>query len=203
MLKLIYRITKKEELNLMTIKAYPEPYIQYLAEYFGSRDFFECHEVMEEYWKAQPNSRYTGCWLVFIRISVACYHARRGNWVGARKMINRAAEEVDPTLMSELGMDGQELARILVNTKTDWYLSEEPNYQDLDLPIQDEQLLECCQQYCSARGWSWGKPLAEMADDLVHKHLRRDRSEVVETRRLSALLKSRKSKEDELPNLQN
>jgi predicted metal-dependent hydrolase len=183
----------------MIIKAYPEPYIQYLAEYFGSRDFFECHEVMEEYWKAQQNSRYTGCWLVFIRISVACYHARRGNWVGARKMINRAVEEVDPALMSELGMDGLELAQILANTKTDWNLSDSPSYQDLVLPIQDERLLKSCQQYCSDREWSWGKPLAETDDDLVHKHLRRDRSEVVETRRLSALNKSRKSKEDELP----
>ena len=30
---------------------YPEAYIEYLMYFHGNRDYFECHEVLEEYWK--------------------------------------------------------------------------------------------------------------------------------------------------------
>jgi predicted metal-dependent hydrolase len=31
---------------------YPQAYVAYLAEFYGSRNFFECHEIMEEYWNS-------------------------------------------------------------------------------------------------------------------------------------------------------
>ena len=34
---------------------YPEAYTDYLCYFHGARDYFECHEVMEEYWKEHPN----------------------------------------------------------------------------------------------------------------------------------------------------
>lgn len=173
----------------MNMTPYPEEYIRFLAEYHGSRDYFECHEVMEEYWKDQPHSKYTGCWLVFIRISVACYHARRGNWNGARKMMTKASEEVNPSLMSELGLDGPQLATMLARTQNHWITDVDLMYEPLNLPILDEQLLQRSQQYCLEQGWLWEGTIADTNEELIHKHLRRDRAEVVEARRLSAILK--------------
>lgn len=41
---------------------YPEAYIEYLAEFHGSRDYFECHELLEEHWKKtlRENGNYIG-----------------------------------------------------------------------------------------------------------------------------------------------
>ncbi len=30
---------------------YPNAYLDYLVYFHGHRDYFECHEVLEEYWK--------------------------------------------------------------------------------------------------------------------------------------------------------
>ncbi|MBW5446539.1 DUF309 domain-containing protein [Cohnella sp. CFH 77786] len=165
---------------------YPKAYIDFLAEYHGSRDYFECHEIMEEYWKEQAGTRHTGCWLVFIRIAVACYHARRGNWAGARKMMAKAAEEAEPALMAELGMDGEELAARLQAAAVAWSRPRPPAYRDIELPIADPALKEAAQSACLNRGWEWDTPLDRVDADTVNRHLTRDRTRVVEARRLSA-----------------
>lgn len=164
---------------------YPQAYYRYLATYYGARDYFECHDIMEEYWKERSDSRYAGCWLVFIRIAVACYHARRGNWAGARKMMAKAAAETDPALMAELGMDGEALAGLLAQTSREWE-KENAVYRDLPLPIADPALERESREMCAANGWTWNMPLRHVADDIVHRHLTRDRTSVVEARRQSA-----------------
>ncbi len=164
---------------------YPQAYCRYLATYYGLRDYFECHDIMEEYWKEQPNARYTGCWLVFIRIAVACYHARRGNWAGARKMMAKAAEETDAALMSELGMDGEALSDLLSVTSHEWSQANAV-FRDLPLPIADPVLEQESRRICAANGWAWDTPLHQVAEAIVHRHLTRDRAPVVEARRQSA-----------------
>lgn len=164
---------------------YPQAYHRYLATYYGSRDYFECHDIMEEYWKEHPSDRYAGCWLVFIRIAVACYHARRGNWAGARKMMAKAAAETDPALMSELGMDGEALASLLAATSREWE-GGAAVYRDLPLPLADPALERESRFLCAANGWTWDMPLHQVEADIVHRHLTRDRTAVVEARRQSA-----------------
>lgn len=169
--------------------SYPQAYIEFLATYYGSRDFFECHDIMEDYWKEQGASRYAGCWLVFIRLSVACYHARRGNWSGARKMMAKAAEEIDAARMSELGIDGNALALLLRKTAEAWRETVNPVYHDIALPFTDAALEAEGQRICRERGWRWGTPSDQIEADIVHRHLTRDRTAVVEARRLAAARK--------------
>lgn len=33
---------------------YPEAYVAFLHEFHTTRDYFECHEILEEYWKEDP-----------------------------------------------------------------------------------------------------------------------------------------------------
>jgi uncharacterized protein len=176
---------------------YPHQYTEFLAEYHGSRDFFECHEIMEEYWKQQKGSRHEGCWLVFVRISVACYHGRRGNWAGARKLMAKAAEEVDPLKMSELGLHGDQLARMVTETSRQWNEIIHPVYCDLDLPIADSRLTEEGVRVCKEKGWDWRMPSSQADEYIVHKHLLRDRTDVVKTRKLSAERKKRSRAHEE------
>ena len=145
-----------------------------MATYYGKRDYFECHDIMEEQWKLDAHSRYTGSWLVFVRIAVACYHARRGNWAGARKMMAKAAKEADAKILTELGLDGEKLVAVLRRTSDAWNDAKCPVYEDLPLPIADPLLLEESKRICRANGWTWDTPLQDVPYDIVHRHLTRD-----------------------------
>lgn len=173
----------------MTNHEYPEEYIHYLAEYNGSRDYFECHEIMEEYWKEHPRSEYKACWLVLIRISVCLYHARRGNWSGAIKLMGKAVIEADAEQFDKLGLDGAELVRRITEALEGWS-SKEAVYEDIKLPIIDNQLLEAAQQKCLELGYTWGIRGVEAGDLVIHRHQTRDRSNVVSARVESAKRKA-------------
>jgi predicted metal-dependent hydrolase len=173
----------------MLMSDYPMEYIHYLAEYFGSRDYFECHEIMEEYWKEHPDSEYKTCWLVLIRIPVCLYHARRGNWKGAVKLMGKAAEEADARQFDQLGLDGNKLVAQLKKAKVEWN-NPDVAYMDIELPIMDVRLLEAAQRRCLELGYTWGIHGLEAGDSIIHRHRTRDRSEVVNTRMESAKRKA-------------
>ncbi len=168
---------------------YPEEYIHYLAEYYGSRDYFECHEIMEEYWKEHPESEYLTCWLVLIRISVCLYHARRGNWTGAVKLMGKAAEEADARLFDKIGLDGRKLVEQLKQAASDW-ARPDYTYADIELPITDARLRDAAQLRCRELGYTWGIRGLNAGDSVIHRHLTRDRSEVVRARAESAKRKA-------------
>jgi predicted metal-dependent hydrolase len=168
---------------------YPPAYIDYLAEYYGSRDYFECHEIMEEFWKENEWPEYRTCWLVLIRIAVCQYHSRRGNWTGAIKLMGKAADEAEPELFDRLGIDGGELAELLRRTAREWG-EPDASYRDIDLPIRDERLLGAAKQRCLELGYTWNLPGLEAGEEVIHRHLTRDREEVVLARAESARLKA-------------
>jgi len=168
---------------------YPQAYIDYLAEYYGSRDYFECHEIMEEYWKEDELPEYRTCWLVLIRIAVCQYHSRRGNWSGAIKLIGKAAAEVEPALFERLGVDGDELTKLLQRMLVEW---NRPGaaYRDIELPIRDERLMAAARRRSAELGYTWALPGMKAGEDVIHRHLTRNREEVVAARAESAMRKA-------------
>lgn len=56
---------------MINIVNYPQAYIEYLEYYHGARDYFECHEVLEEYWKENPSSPLSAAWVGLIQLAVA------------------------------------------------------------------------------------------------------------------------------------
>ncbi|MCD2486520.1 DUF309 domain-containing protein, partial [Staphylococcus aureus] len=50
---------------------YPKAYIDYLVEFHATRDYFECHEILEEYWKEDPPKKRKRYWVGFIELAVA------------------------------------------------------------------------------------------------------------------------------------
>jgi uncharacterized protein len=171
---------------------YPPAYIDFLAEYYGSRDYFECHELMEEHWKEHPDSHYSTCWLVFIRIAVCLYHARRGNWKGAAKLMAKGAEEAadHAALFCDLGIDGYALAERLSEAARQWTSADALAYADIELPIVDEYLLDAARRRCEELGYAFGKHGLAAGEDIIHRHLTRDRSDVVAARAESAKQKA-------------
>ena len=60
---------------------------------FNRREFFACHETLEELWKAEPahiRELYQG----ILQVGVAFYHAERGNYVGATELLRRGLERL-------------------------------------------------------------------------------------------------------------
>ncbi|KAF0994673.1 DUF309 domain-containing protein [Geobacillus sp. TFV-3] len=158
---------------------YPKAYIEYLVHFHSDRDYFECHEILEEHWK--QDGRNNG-WLVLIQMAVAFYHYRRGNVSGALRLIRRARALLDEAqeMIRRLGLDDEELARLLDDTAR--RIARGEPYESVELPIRDRSLYEQCQAACARRQLVWGQA-SDLANlDLVDKHRRRDRSDIIAAR---------------------
>jgi uncharacterized protein len=60
---------------------------------FNSTAYFEAHEVLEDVWRAAPGPEkkfYQG----LIQVAVALHHHGKGNLVGARSLLGRAARNL-------------------------------------------------------------------------------------------------------------
>jgi predicted metal-dependent hydrolase len=161
---------------------YPEEYLDYLVHFHGNRDYFECHEILEEYWKKSPASERKKVWVGLIQIAVALYHQRRGNFQGAKKMMTSAIEILakETGALHSLGIEWRMLLEKL-NERLKEIESCKP-YTSMDLPIGDPILRRDCNQLCMERGWVWGEPSVLDDESLIHKHTLRDRSDVINER---------------------
>lgn len=86
---------------------FPTSYIQYLAHFHGDRDYFECHETLEEYWKATDAGNKKSIWVALILLAVSTYHHRRNNFPGAIRTLTKAEEIFSETkeATARLGID--------------------------------------------------------------------------------------------------
>ncbi|BDG46655.1 DUF309 domain-containing protein [Parageobacillus sp. KH3-4] len=169
---------------------YPVAYIRYLIHFHTDRDYFECHEILEEHWK---KTGYKKVWVLLIQIAVALYHHRRGNQQGALRMMRKALSLLskEQKAIRELGLDDQRLSEQLERYIE--RMEQNGAYESIELPICDETLRKTCQAICDERGLIWGKASDMNNVFLIHKHKLRDRSDVIAAR-------ERKKKNKELPN---
>ncbi|MCY9515866.1 DUF309 domain-containing protein [Paenibacillus apiarius] len=178
---------------------YPKPYIEYLLHFHGSRDWFECHEIMEELWKAEPSAERKQWWLALVQIAVGLYHERRGNMAGAIKMLSSALSHARPVPWCDLGLDGERLLSQLQIKLTEVNsalaagrrMQASPDYEEWNLPIADPELRERCKELCEQRGWMWCLTNSHVMDEVVHRHKLRDRQDVIAAREEAHRLKQR------------
>nr|WP_307342000.1 DUF309 domain-containing protein [Caldalkalibacillus uzonensis] len=159
---------------------YPKAYVDYLIHFHASRDYFECHEVLEEYWKSQPDRE--PVWVGLIQVAVALYHHRRGNFNGAAKMLASARQILDREqgAVQKLGLDPSALIKQLTEQLND--IQDLKPYTSFNLPITDPQLLQHCRQVCQENNLTWGTRSDPDNAFLIHKHKLRDRSDVIRER---------------------
>jgi hypothetical protein len=167
--------------------AYPQSYLDYLFEFHATRDYFECHEILEAYWKSLPEGDpERDVWVGLIQLAVALYHHRRGNAVGALKMFRGAAARLRPETLDRLGLDGRAVRELAAASAR--RLEAEgasAGYRAVNLPIRDGALLAELQARAVRLGLAWGAddPLEEA---IVRRHALRDRSDVIEARARAA-----------------
>jgi len=157
---------------------YPQAFIDYLVHFHGDRDFFECHEILEEYWKLQNMK--DEIWVAFIQLAVGLYHQRRGNHAGAIKMLKSSLQKMEQKQVSQLGLDFKKMTDLISHRVKE--VSQHSVYTDLNLPIVDEQLLSQCLEACSKKNFIWGSTTSMECSDLIDRHKLRDRSDVIKLR---------------------
>ncbi|MBW3113381.1 MULTISPECIES: DUF309 domain-containing protein [Bacillaceae] len=158
---------------------YPKAFIDFLMYFHGNRDYFECHEILEEHWKdADPKNR-TSHWVGLIQVAVGFYHYRRGNLTGAERTFKKAAQNIqwNQEELNKLGIHSHHLHDMLVDTIHQIKLDQP--YQSIVIPLTDDSLVDQVQARCMDNGYTWCSPSDLSNTGLVHRHSLRDRSEVI------------------------
>jgi uncharacterized protein len=161
---------------------YPKEYIQYLVYFHSLRDYFECHEVLEEFWKSEPKHKRKKYWVGLIQIAVGLYHHRRKNFSGALRMLSSAKTIIHEHKedVEKLGLDVPNLLNLLDQRIKEVQSSEV--YTSFNLPLKDKVLLKQCQSLSLEWKATWGIESDLSNEYLLHKHKQRDRQDVIKTR---------------------
>ncbi|WP_227936106.1 DUF309 domain-containing protein [Alkalihalobacillus deserti] len=173
---------------------YPTAYLDYIIYFHVDRDYFECHEVLEEHWKQQPVTTRQAHWIGLIQIAVGLYHHRRKNYTGALRMYNKAKQALalQSTAISNLGLDVVELENVL-NKQIKLVKTPKEPFYDFNLPIKDSQLLDACLKRCEEVGRKWQILTSPVLNEsLIHKHLKRNRKDVINERQRQLQLRQQK-----------
>jgi predicted metal-dependent hydrolase len=118
---------------------YDRLYVDFIYYFNIKRDYFECHEVMEELWLEEGRAPlYQG----LLQIAVGLYHHWNGNVGGSIKLFSQGIDKLQHFPSPILGID---LAKILVESKE--YVSKlhhieaEPfEFYDLTIELVDPLL---------------------------------------------------------------
>lgn len=149
-------------------------FLQFILYFNEQQDYFECHEVLEEYWKSvSPNDK-SHALTAWILLSTGMYHWRRNNTIGAKRSLEKAQIRftLDPESEYYSGIDIEDMHLKLKNSID--LVSKSKEFKPFTLSILSDELNQRVQKQ--------QMPLALIGDELIHKHMRRDRSEILKAR---------------------
>ncbi|MBO2532410.1 MAG: DUF309 domain-containing protein [Thermoactinomycetaceae bacterium] len=108
---------------------YPDQYVRFLVYFNIDRDYYECHEVMEELWLEEGRDPfYQG----LLQVAVGLFHFRRENISGARKLFASALSKLRPYPERYMGID---LGRLRKDVEA--YLKRLESYERTPFPYYD------------------------------------------------------------------
>lgn len=122
-------------------ETYPTLYKAFLYYFNIERDYYECHEVLEELWLAEGrHPLYQG----LLQVAVALYHFSNGNVNGARKLFRGGLEKLAPFPDDCMGIDLGKLKREAQQylEKLQAYETKPFAFYDLTIDIKDRELRE-------------------------------------------------------------
>jgi uncharacterized protein len=86
----------------------PPPGLVAGIELFNAREFYECHEVLEDIWLAEPE-RIRTLYQGILQVGVAFYHLGRGNFRGATSLLETGITYLQAFTPACMGVDVQRL----------------------------------------------------------------------------------------------
>ena len=162
---------------------FPQEYIDYLVHFHGNRDYFECHEILEDYWKKIDNRNKESIWVGLIQLAVANYHHRRGNFNGASRTLQKSLRilSINKEGLRKLGIE----FTLLVKQMNEQLIRIENNqdYQSTILPIYSKSLVEQCVNRSHELNMKWCSESETNDLQIVHRHVYRDRTSVMDERK--------------------
>lgn len=150
-------------------------FIDYCAYFNGNNDYFECHEVLEEYWNEIAPKEKLHPLVGYVQLATGMYHFRRANVTGAARIMEKAIVnfELNRNRAFFEYIDVEQLL-LLMKTQLRKMRENEPFVHFL-LPVTDQQLQEKVQQRIKAI------PIMD-SHFICNKHMLRDRTEILEAR---------------------
>lgn len=150
-------------------------FVQFLTYFNGNQDYFECHEVLEEYWKVvAPRDKkhpLTG----WIQLATGLYHWRRDNFKGAHTILKKAERTLSASVYNPFleEINTQDLLQKIHLTQE--HVSNHELYSCWYIEITSQSLKEKVEHSIS---------LLPPSDNyfIQNKHMLRDRSNILLTR---------------------
>lgn len=149
-------------------------FVQFIKEFNVIHDYFECHELLEDYWKEIAPRQKSHPLAALILLSTSMYHWRRGNITGAIKTITSSIRRLEETKQSPF-YETIDYTKLLDDAKNSLSLMKENQpFKSFSIKIENAQLLTHvnCLEIENTEGLQF----------LIHKHMLRDRSEILKER---------------------
>jgi len=151
-------------------------YIEYCTYFNGNRDYFECHEVLETYWKEIAPRERNHPLVGYIQVATGMYHWRRGNYSGAERMLSKALHIFNSCTSDCPFVEKIDFSNFIAQISTAIQLIlEKSTFKPFNIVITDRTLKQLVEEGIE-------KLPAADHDFIVHKHRLRDRSEVIAAR---------------------
>ncbi|MFD1030905.1 DUF309 domain-containing protein [Metaplanococcus flavidus] len=150
-------------------------FIQYIIHFNFNEDYFECHEVGEEYWKNVAPKDKMHPLAGWIQLAVGMYHWRRSNFPGALRSFIRAKDKLSDAGVWTEGFDSELLVEQL--SASIQAVTERREFSAYRLPVISDELAQVVQEYMADNP---GESLD--AHFLMHKHRLRDRTSIINLR---------------------
>lgn len=154
--------------------AFHPSFVQFLKEFNVSHDYFECHELLEDYWKEVAPRQKQHALTALILLSTAMYHWRRRNLVGAIKTMKTSINRLNETSNSII-FDKINIEKLKLNMRISFELMQQlKEFQSFSIDIISADLLDQVNEL--------QLPEMENLHFLTHKHMLRDRTDILEER---------------------
>jgi len=154
-------------------------FLNFIVYFNRNQDYFECHEVLEEYWKSIPGYTKDHPLTAFILLSTGLYHWRRGNEEGAYRTLVKAQNrmlqfsEFDACYTKEI--DYQQLVQDVERSIGE--LRNRESFFPFRIFLTSEVLQRSVEEMAAKM-----ELLPANSDAVIHKHMLRDRSDILAER---------------------
>ncbi|MET3576464.1 DUF309 domain-containing protein [Bhargavaea ullalensis] len=147
-------------------------FIKFMAYFNGNQDYFECHEVLEDYWNEVAPRDKTHPLVGYILVAVAFYHWRRGNFAGAEKSMENGLGKLSGALEERPEFfEGIDAGQLLASAgrSLNEIRAGQP-FRSFEIRVLDPDLQAAVNTTASSLTDRRNSP------SLIHKHMQRHRS---------------------------
>ena len=154
-------------------------FLNFIVYFNRNQDYFECHEVLEEYWKSMNDYSKEHPLTAYILLATGLYHWRRDNMDGAYRTLKKAEKRMKKfSKFDSRYTDGIDYRQLVHDTTlaVGKVRNGEP-FSSFQILLSSESLQRAVQGIESSMVL-----LPKGSDAVIHKHMLRDRSDILAER---------------------